>query len=123
MWMGLHSSHRRFHVVNREPGRRGLQLAVDVFDVLHALGFKPFAESSRSLFRIDGNALFPCGASAEHAVKLHARFAGQLQRLTELRVAHARREIDRWLPSSYMLSVRQMTWYLRRTSCSPELRP
>src|SRR5450432_1437499 len=51
-----------------EPGMGGLEGGVDVLDVLDAGRFEPVAEGRRALLGVDGDAVFPGGASAEHAV-------------------------------------------------------
>ena len=67
-----------------------------------AMFFTPSSSSqarnaARALLGEDGDAVFPGGASAEHAIKLHARFGGELQVLDEFGIAYARRQIDEWL--------------------------
>src|SRR5579864_8783959 len=79
------------------PTGRGFQLVVDVVDVLHAFGFQPLAEGGSTLLGVDGNAVFPGGAAAEDAIELHTRFSGKFQRLAELRVADASREVNEGL--------------------------
>src|SRR5437879_3126362 len=51
---------------------RCLQPLVNVVDVLHALILQPLAESVSPLLGIDRNSILPGGATAEHAVELHA---------------------------------------------------
>src|ERR1700678_326718 len=82
-------NQRRLYLINRMPRGCGLQLFVDVMDVLYALGFQPLAESLCPLFGVDGNAVLPGRASAEHAVELHARFSGEFEGLAEFCVADA----------------------------------
>src|SRR5579859_1542805 len=88
--LGVH----QFHSVNGVPAGRSFQLAVDVVDVLHAFGFQPLAERCGTLLGIDGDAVLPGRAAAEHTVELHARFAGEFQSLAELGVADPGREIN-----------------------------
>ena len=47
-----------------------------------------------ALLGVDRNAVLPGGAPAQHAGVIRARLGGHAQRLGELRVAHARAEID-----------------------------
>src|ERR1035441_10882339 len=90
----LPGGHRFLHLVDAVPGSRGLERIVYISDVLYAFIFQPGAESGPTLFGEDGDAIFPGGASTEQAIKLHARFGGELQALDELRIAHAGRQID-----------------------------
>src|SRR5258708_10302380 len=76
------------------PAGGGFQLVVDVVDVLHAFALKPFAERRRSLLRIDRDTIFPGRPAAEHAIELHTGFSREFERLAELRVADASREIN-----------------------------
>jgi peptidoglycan/xylan/chitin deacetylase (PgdA/CDA1 family) len=46
---------------------RALQRGIHVLDVLDALGRQPLAKSARALLGVDGNAVLPRGAAAEHA--------------------------------------------------------
>src|SRR5208283_5747972 len=75
----LPRSRRLRHLVDAVPGCRGPECIVHVVDVLHALVFQPRPEGSRALFGEDGDAVFPGGTSAEHAVELHACLGGELQ--------------------------------------------
>src|SRR5208282_742067 len=86
----LHMRQRRLHSVDRVPRSCGFQAIVHVIDVLYAFIFQPLPESIRAVFRVDGDAFLPRGASAEHAVEFHARLGCQLQRLGKLGIAHAR---------------------------------
>src|SRR5271163_3432023 len=61
-----------FHFVDRMPRGRGLQLVVDVVDVLDAFGFQPLTERIRALLGVDRNTFFPGSASAENAIELHS---------------------------------------------------
>src|SRR5664280_1930947 len=85
---------RFLHLVDAVPGSRGLERIVYVADVLHAFVLQPGAESGGALLGENGDAIFPGGASTEHAVKLHARLGGELQVFDELRIAYASRQID-----------------------------
>src|SRR5579872_7531934 len=79
------------------PGTGGFQRAVDVLDVLDALRLEPIPERRCALLRVDGDAVLPGGAAAEHAVEAGAGLGCQFQRLDEDRVRNAGREIDEWL--------------------------
>ena len=76
------------------PTGGGLQVVVDVVDVLHAFGLEPLAEGGCALLGVDRNAVLPGGAAAQDAVELHSGFSGQFERLAELRVADAGRQIN-----------------------------
>src|SRR5271167_3369057 len=89
--------HRLRHLVDAVPGCGRLQRVVHVADVLHAFVFQPCTEGGSALLGEDGDAVFPGGASAEHAVELDACFGSELQVLDELRIANARRQIDKRL--------------------------
>src|ERR1019366_5762339 len=93
----LAGGDRLLHLVNAVPRSCGLERIVHIADVLYAFVLQPGAESGSALFGEDGDAIFPGGASAEHAIKLHARLGGKLQVFDELRIAHASRQIDEWL--------------------------
>src|SRR5271167_477243 len=82
--------HRLRHLVDAVPRCRGLQRIVHVADVLHAFVFQPCAEGGCALLGEDGDAVFPGGAPAEHAVELHAGFGSELQVFNELGIADPR---------------------------------
>src|ERR1019366_8610771 len=69
----LHVGQRRFHPVDRVPRGCGLQAIVYVIDVLYAFILQPLPESIGAVFRVNGDTVFPGGASAEHAVEFHTR--------------------------------------------------
>ena len=52
------------------------------------------AERRRALLGVDRDAVLPRRAAAQHARELHAGLAGERQRLGELGVAHAGRQVD-----------------------------
>src|SRR5580698_7641495 len=93
----LDPGHRWFDLVDRVPGRCGLQALVHVVDVFHTLGLQPFAEGFGALLGVDRDAVLPGGAAAEDSVELHSRLAGEFEGFRELGVAYARGQINKRL--------------------------
>src|SRR5580692_6461720 len=83
----LCACQRRLYFIDRVPGSRGLQLTVDIIDVLYPFRLQPRTERRRPLLRIDRNPILPSRASAQHSVELHTGLPRQLQGLAEFRVA------------------------------------
>ena len=94
---GLRAHQRRLRLVERVPRSCGLQLGVDIVDVLHSFGLEPLAEGVGTVLRIDGDSILPGGAAAENAIELYAGLAGEFEGLAELGVADSRRQINKRL--------------------------
>src|SRR5947209_8671597 len=71
------------YAIDIEPRRRRFEARVHVLDVLHAFTLQPLAKGVATLLCVDGDAVFPGGASAEHAVELHAGLGRELERFGE----------------------------------------
>src|SRR5512145_3574544 len=69
-------------------------MVVDVLDVLDALALEPGAEGLAAALPVDGNSVLPGRTAAQHAREPGPCFARQLERLGELRVAHAGGKVD-----------------------------
>src|SRR4029077_21039080 len=110
----LGADQGRLSVVNRMPRGCGLQLAVDVVNILHALAFQPFAERGGALLGIDRNTLFPGGASTKNAVEFHSGFPRQFERLAEFGVAHPSREINERLGRNVGSLMKQVDGFFLR---------
>ena len=79
------------------PGAGGCEGFVDVADIFDADGFEPVLEGGGAFLCVDGDAVFPGGATAEDTVELSAGFAAELEGLDEDRVGDAGGEIDEGL--------------------------
>src|SRR5271166_3409767 len=111
--------HRLRNLVDAGPRGCSLQRVVHVADVLHAFVFQPCTEGGCALLGEDGDAVFPGGASAEHAVELDACFGSELQVLDELRIANARRQIDKRLAGCARRSAVVIERFLLRVGLRP----
>src|SRR6266478_8298907 len=109
---GLRADQCGLDLVDRVPGGGGLQLVVDVIDVLHTLGLEPLAEGIGTLLCVDRNAFLPGRAATEHAVELHTGLTGELERLAEFGVADTGRQVDKWLGCPARRFVEQVNGFL-----------
>src|SRR5690348_12307245 len=85
------------NAVEAEPRLGGGQALVHVVDVGDALLAEPLLEGLQPLLGVDGNAVFPGGAAAEHAGEVGAGLGGELERFVEGVVADAGGKIDEGL--------------------------
>src|ERR1700733_7195980 len=115
----LSPDQRRLNPVNRIPRSSSLQLSVNVVDILHSFGLQPRTERRRSLLRVNRNPIFPCRAPPQHSVELHSGFPRQFQRLAELSVAHARRQINKRLGGHVRRLMEQVDRLFLRISLLP----
>src|SRR3984885_11966597 len=109
----------RLDPLNRIPRSSGLQLVVNIIDVLHSFSLEPLAEGGRTLLRINRDSIFPCRTSAQHAIEFHSRFSCQLQRLAELSIAHTRRKINERLGRNVRRLVEEVNRFLLRICFLP----
>src|SRR5215204_3770984 len=73
---------------------RGLQARVHVLDILDALALEPLAKRLPALLAIDRDPILPGRTAAQHSREAGAGLGRQFERLGELRVADAGRQID-----------------------------
>src|SRR5450755_1542707 len=90
------------------PGSCGLQFVIHIVDILHAFGLQPLAEGGCALFGVNGNAFFPGGPAAQHAVELHAGFGGEFERFRELGIAYAGGKINERFGGNRRRRVKQV---------------
>src|ERR1700722_14416734 len=81
------------------PRFRALQRRIHRVDILHALGGQEILQRLQSLLRVDRHAVFPRRAAAQDARIIGARVRRHAETFNELRVAHARAQINKWFQS------------------------
>src|SRR5690606_30400477 len=84
--------------VDRPPGLGALgEHLIEGGDVLDAAILEPGLKGLDALLAVDGDAVLPGGAAAEHAGEGRAGLSGELERLAEDLVGHTGAEIDEGL--------------------------
>src|SRR6266511_303791 len=109
-----------FATVDRPPRLRApRQNLVERLNVLHSAIAQTALQPRATFFGIDGDALLPGCAAAQHAREVRAGLTRQLQRLAEDLIADAGAEIDERLGRGCRGAAEEAHRLLTRVGCLP----